>query len=118
MSPILNLCPVTSTIYLGQMIPINYIQGLETSELTEILIPGEDEEDTEDLRQRYFDSFNEHAFGGNRADYLARVRGIEGIGDVKVTRVWNSNVRPADMIPGDAVRAWYDTAIKTVSESL
>lgn len=111
-------CETPGTVgnqYLGQMIPINYIQGLETSELTEILIPGEDEEDTEDLRQRYFDSFNEHAFGGNRADYLARVRGIEGIGDVKVTRVWNSNVRPADMIPGDAVRAWYDTAIKTVS---
>ena len=29
---------------LGQLIPINYIQGLEYAEITEILIPGEDEE--------------------------------------------------------------------------
>lgn len=36
--------------YLGQMIPIEYIDGLETATLTEILIPGEDEEDTEVLR--------------------------------------------------------------------
>lgn len=100
--------------YLGQMIPIDYIQGLETAELTEILIPGENEEETEDLRQRYFDSFNEQSFGGNRADYLAKVRSIEGIGDVKVTRVWNGDIRPADMIPSNAVKAWYDTTISTV----
>ena len=30
----------------GQMIPIEYVEGLETAELTEILIPGEAEEDT------------------------------------------------------------------------
>lgn len=100
--------------YLGQMIPIDYIQGLETAELTEILIPGENEEKTEDLRQRYFDIFNEQSFGGNRADYLAKVRSIEGIGDVKVTRVWNGDIRPADMIPSNAVKAWYDTTISTV----
>lgn len=101
--------------YLGQMIPIDYIQGLETAELTEILIPGENEEETEDLRQRYFDSFNEQSFGGNHADYLAKVRSIEGIGDVKVTRVWNGDIRPADMIPSNAVKAWYDATINTVS---
>lgn len=101
--------------YLGQMIPIDYIQGLETAELTEILIPGENEEETEDLRQRYFDSFNEQSFGGNHADYLAKVRSIEGIGDVKVTRVWNGDIRPADMIPSNAVKAWYDATISTVS---
>lgn len=100
--------------YLGQMIPIDYIQGLETAELTEILIPGENEEGTEDLRQRYFDSFNEQSFGGNHADYLAKVRSIEGIGDVKVTRVWNGDIRPADMIPNNAVKAWYDATISTV----
>lgn len=57
---------------LGTMIPIEYIEGLETAELTGVLIPGEDEEDTEDLRKRYFDSFNEKAFGGNVQDYLEK----------------------------------------------
>ena len=110
-------CETTGTAgnqYLGQMIPINYIQGLETSELTEVLIPGEDEEDTEVLRRRYFDSFNEQSYGGNRADYLAKVKSIEGVGGVKVTRVWNGDIRPAEMIPDDTVKAWYESAIGTV----
>lgn len=97
--------------YLGQMIPIEYIQGLHTAELAELLIPGEDEEDTEALRARYFDSFSEQSFGGNRADYIAKVKRVPGVGDVKVTRVWNGDIRPAELIPTDAVTAWYQSVI-------
>lgn len=94
--------------YLGDMIPMDYIQGLETATLTEVLIPGENEEETEHLRERYFDSFNEQTFGGNAADYLAKVRAINGVGDVKITRVWNGDIHPADMIPSAAVTTWYN----------
>lgn len=100
--------------YLGQMIPMEYISGLETAKLTEILIPGEDEEGTEVLRQRYFDSFNEQTFGGNHADYLAKVRSIDGVGNVKITRVWNGDIRPADMIPGSKIKTWYEGIIGTL----
>lgn len=100
---------------LGTMIPIEYIEGLETAELTEVLIPGEDEEDTEDLRTRYFDSFNERAFGGNVQDYLEKTNAIPGVGSTKVTRVWNSDLRPAEMIPSAAVQAWYNTIQPTLS---
>ncbi|MDE6053471.1 MAG: baseplate J/gp47 family protein [Lachnospiraceae bacterium] len=93
--------------FFGSMVPIEYITGLQTAELTEILIPGEDEEETENLRQRYFDSFNETAFGGNRADYLEKVNAIPGVGGVKVTRVWNHNLHPADMIPNESVDMWH-----------
>ena len=51
--------------YLGDLIPIDYISGLELAKLTALLIPGEDEEDTEHLRTRYFESFDSQAFGGN-----------------------------------------------------
>lgn len=104
-------CEEVGTIgnqYLGDMIPMNYIDGLETAELTEVLIPGEDEETTDHLRQRYLDSFNEKAFAGNKAAYLALVRAIDGVGDVKVTRVWNGDINPASMIPTDAVTTWYN----------
>lgn len=97
--------------YLGDMIPMEYIDGLKTATLTEILIPGEDEEDTEVLRKRYFDSFNEQTFGGNHADYLAKVKSIDGVGNVKITRVWNGDIRPADMIPSANVTAWYNSVI-------
>lgn len=43
--------------YTGQLIPIEYIEGLATAELTSIVINGEDEEATETLRLRYLNSF-------------------------------------------------------------
>lgn len=75
--------------YIGQLIPINYIAGLTSAELTEILIPGEDEEDTEAIRQRYFDSLEAQAFGGNVADYKQKTKTLPGVGGVKVYPVWN-----------------------------
>ena len=104
--------------YFGTMIPIEYIEGLETAELTEILIPGEDEEDTEDLRERYFDSFEEKAFGGNVRDYLEKTNAIAGVGSTKVTRIWNADISPAAMIPTTAVTEWYTSVIDTLDEEV
>lgn len=100
--------------YLGTMIPVEYIRGLQSAELTEILIPGEDEEATEDLRQKYFASFAESAFGGNRADYLKKTNAIHGVGSTKVTRVWNGDISPADMIPKENVETWYNEIRETL----
>lgn len=73
----------------GQLIPINYISGLQTAALTAILVPGEDAEDDESLRERYFDSISSQAFGGNVADYEQKTKAIDGVGGVKVTPIWN-----------------------------
>lgn len=101
--------------YLGNMIPMEYIQGLQTAELTELLIPGEDEEETEELRKRYFASFNEHSFGGNRTDYLEKTNAIPGVGRTKVTRVWNADISPAEMIPKESVEWWYNNTKETLT---
>lgn len=97
--------------YLGNMIPMEYIDGLQTAQLTEILIPGEDEEDTEVFRRRYFDSFNEQPFGGNKAAYMEAVRKIDGVGDLKVTRMWNGDIHPAEMIPTAKVTSWFNAVV-------
>ena len=73
----------------GSMIPVDYIEGLETANLTEVLIPGEDEEDVEHLRMRYFASFASQAFGGNEADYKQKIKAINGVGGVKIYRTPN-----------------------------
>lgn len=73
----------------GTLIPIDYIEGLTSAELTELLIPGEDEEDTEVLRQRYFNSLESQSFGGNIADYKEKTKQLPGVGGVKVYPVWN-----------------------------
>lgn len=73
----------------GQLIPVDYIEGLETAELTEVLIPGEDEESDDDLRTRYFESFDTKPYGGNIKDYIEKTNAIEGVGLTKVTPTWN-----------------------------
>lgn len=72
----------------GQLIPVEYIDGLESIGISELLIPAEDEEATEDFRKRYFDSFASQSFGGNIADYKEKVKAISGVAGVKVTPVW------------------------------
>lgn len=71
----------------GELIPIEFIEGLTSAELTELLIPGTDEEETETFRARYFNSFHSLAFGGNRADYIEKIGSISGVGGTKVYRL-------------------------------
>ena len=104
--------------YLGTMTPINYIAGLETAELVSVEIPGEDEEDTEDLRERYFASFESQSFGGNVAAYIEAVNALDGVGGCKVERIWNSDISPSDMIPSDEVTEWYEGVIDSLDEEV
>ncbi len=75
--------------YLGDLIPITYLEGLAKGELIELLTEGEDEETDESLRKRYYSSFNTDTFGGNIEDYKVKVMALKGVGGVKVTPVWN-----------------------------
>lgn len=79
----------TANYQFGQLIPIEFIEGLEFGEVTEILIPGEDEEGTDALRERYFESLDNQAFGGNISDYKKKTNELQGVGGVKVYPVWN-----------------------------
>lgn len=91
------------------VIPIEYVPGLETCTITALLIPGENEEDTEAFRQRYLNSLKSKAFGGNKADYIEKVNAIPGVGGVRVYRAWNSNITPATMIPPEQVETWINS---------
>ena len=73
----------------GRLIPIQYISGLTSAEITTLILPGEDEETTENLRKRYFDSLQSQSYGGNIADYKARTNSLQGVGGVKVLPTWN-----------------------------
>lgn len=75
----------------GRLIPIDYVEGLQTANIVKLSIPGEDDEDTESLRARYFASINSEAFGGNKIDYEQKILSISGVGQVKVYSAsqWN-----------------------------
>lgn len=86
-------CETIGTVgnkFLGTLIPINYIANLTKAELTEVIEYARDEEDTEVFRQRWRDSFNSSAFGGNKADYKQKIKAIPGVCGVKVERATNS----------------------------
>ena len=75
---------------LGVLLPIEYnIKNLGMAQITDILIPGEDEESDEALKARYYEQINEKAFGGNIADYKKKTKELEGVGAVKVIACWN-----------------------------
>lgn len=92
--------------YTGTVIPIEYVNGLQTCSISSVLIPGEDEEDTEEFRERYMDSLNYQAFGGNVQDYLTKIKAISGVGGVKIYRAWNGNIHPAELIPPTGTDTW------------
>jgi uncharacterized phage protein gp47/JayE len=72
----------------GALIPIEYVEGLTSAILTDVLIPGEDEEETEHLRQRYYNSLDAWAYGGNIQDYVEKTLSLDGVGGVKVYPAW------------------------------
>ena len=79
----------------GSLIPIDNIPNLQKASIHSLLTVGVDEEDTEDFRKRYFNSFKNYAFGGNRADYKEKLQSLNkveeitnngGVGGVKIYR--------------------------------
>ncbi|SES68398.1 baseplate J/gp47 family protein [[Clostridium] polysaccharolyticum] len=91
----------------GDLIPIETIEGLETATITGVLIPGEEEEEEEDFRERYFNSFSSKSYGGNKLDYMEKVNSMQGVGGCKPIRAWNG-YSPSSMIPDSAVTTWFD----------
>lgn len=73
----------------GKLTPTRTIRNLNLAEIYKLAILGEDEEDTEDFRERYFETIKSIAYGGNIDDYRKKVKAIDGVGLVKVIPVWN-----------------------------
>ena len=85
-------CETAGTIgnnSVGSLVPVDYINNLGTATLTELLVPGEDEETDEKLRERYFANSNNNAFGGNIENYKEMTKALDGVGAVKVIPIWN-----------------------------
>ena len=72
----------------GELTSIEYISKDLEGELTELLIPAEDEESIESLKERYFNSFDRNPFGGNKQDYKNKTKALGGVGGCVVIPVW------------------------------
>ena len=78
----------------GVLLPIDSLQGLETAEITNVLIPAVDTDNADTLRERYYKYVRRRPFGGNIDHYKQWLEtpdedsGISGIAGVKVYPVW------------------------------
>ena len=104
--------------YTGHLIPVEYVNGLTRAELVELLVPGEDDEETEAFRQRVLDSFQSQAFGGNQADYKEKVLALPGVSAVKVHPVWNKHLAPSTLIPNAEVTEWLEAVVGTLEPAV
>lgn len=91
--------------YSGPILPITTIPGLTSAQLTDILVPGDDEEGDDALRSRLITALNERPFGGNVAAYRENILAMDGVGAVQVYPTWNGggtvkcSVLGADFLP-------------------
>lgn len=94
--------------YTGPILPITSVPGLTSAEITDSLIPGDDTETDDELRQRLITALNERPFGGNIASYRSYVLGLDGVGAVQVYPTWNGggtvklSVLGADFLPASS----------------
>lgn len=75
--------------YTGPILPITTVPGLTSAQITDILVPGDDEETDDELRNRIVTALNERPFGGNIAAYRSNILAIDGVGAVQVYPVWD-----------------------------
>jgi uncharacterized phage protein gp47/JayE len=73
----------------GNLLPITFVASLTRAVLSDVLVPGEDAETDDALRERFYAAVNEPPFGGNVADYKQRINALPGIGATKVYPAWN-----------------------------
>lgn len=91
--------------YTGPILPITNVPGLTSAQITDILIPGDDEETDDELRARLITALTDKPFGGNIASYRSNILAIDGVGAVQVYPTWNGggtvkcSVLGADYMP-------------------
>lgn len=68
---------------LGEILFLGDNKNFETAELTDLLIPAKDEEETEELRARYFLDVESANVAGNIESYIIETNRIDGVGASK-----------------------------------
>jgi len=73
----------------GALLPIDYVDGLQSAAIRKIAIYGEEEQDTEEYRANYFMQVKNEARDGNVKQYELWTTSYPGIGHFKVIPLWN-----------------------------
>lgn len=92
----------------GTLLPVDYLEGLGTAQITGLMVPGTEAESDEELRTRLLEQAAAPAFGGNIADYREKTAALDGVGAVKVETVPEGGgtvglcILGEDLLPADS----------------
>lgn len=70
--------------YTGDLVSLDYVEGLTVASVDDILIPGSDIETDDSFRARYVESMSSTPFGGNIDAYRAHILSLDNVGAVQV----------------------------------
>lgn len=79
---------INGNLYSGPIIPIDYIDGLTSAVLSDVIVPGAEEETDDQLRERLRLRISSPSQDGNVAQYREWAEAYEGIGAAKVFPLW------------------------------
>lgn len=71
------------------LVPTEYIEGLERAVLGEIKTFGANSEGDEELRKRLFDEYQNKKNNSNKAQIKSWAQEVQGVGDAKVISLWD-----------------------------
>lgn len=104
--------------YIGQLLPVDHFNGLDSAELVEITIPARDIESDDSLRERILKTYQVNQFGGNIEDYINFTSKIDDVGAVQVYPIWNGGGTVRVVILNNAYGLPSDTLINKVQEMI
>lgn len=78
-----------TTLIGDNLVPIDYVEGLEKATLGDIEIFGANVESDEDFRTRLFEEYQDKKNNSNKAQIRAWAKEIQGVGDAKVVSLWD-----------------------------
>lgn len=72
---------------MGDLDPIEYVEGFEWGKIIKCTLEGTDQEETETYRARVMATYNYRGFAGNREYYKSRLKELSGVYGCKLERV-------------------------------
>ncbi len=105
-------------ILLGDLEPVEYIEGFEWGKILRCVKEGTDEEDEESYRARLLATFDYRGFAGNREYYAARLKELDGVLGCKMERVRAPTDRILITIIGDGYRSPSERTVEAVQTAV
>lgn len=100
----------------GELLPVEYIDGLESVAIEKIISRGNDEEDDTSLLERYYTRVKKNATSGNANNYEEWANSINGVGAANIFPLWNGAGTVKVVIINDDKEPANDALIKEVKQ--